>query len=312
MSTLPGSSDLPIFPVNLGGNAFGWTADEDASFAVLDRFVELGGTLVDTADSYAAWLDQVGGQSETIIGSWLAARGNRDDVLIATKVARKPGREGLAHDNVVAALDESLERLRTDHVDLYYAHYDDEDVPVAEQVATFDELVRSGRARSVGLSNFSPERMREWFETARREGMTVPVAVQPRYTLVSREAYERDYAPVVADFGPMVLPYPALASGFLTGKYRTEADLDGAPRGGAARRYLEAGGLRVVDALVDVARGYGVEPATVTLAWLLAKGVTAPIASVSRPGQLDALMAAPDLRLSEDDVARLDAASAGF
>lgn len=311
MSTLPGS-DLPIFPVNLGGNAFGWTADEDASFAVLDRFVELGGTLVDTADSYAAWLDQVGGQSETIIGSWLAARGNRDDVLVATKVARKPGREGLAHDNVVAALDESLERLRTDHVDLYYAHYDDEDVPVADQVATFDELVRSGRARSVGLSNYSPERMREWFETARREGMTVPVAIQPRYTLLSREAYERDYAPVVADFGPMVLSYPALASGFLTGKYRTEADLEGAPRGGAARRYLEAGGLRVVDALVEVADRYGVEPATVALAWLLAKGVTAPIASVSRPEQLDALMAAPALRLAEGDVARLDEASAGF
>ena len=311
MPTLPGS-DLQIFPVNLGGNAFGWTADEDASFAVLDRFLELGGTFVDTADSYAAWVDEVGGQSETIIGRWLAARGNRDQVLVATKVARKPGREGLAHDNVVAALDESLERLQTDHVDLYYAHYDDEDVPVADQVRTFDELVRSGKARSVGLSNFSPERMREWFETARREGLTVPVAVQPRYTLVSREGYERDYAPLVADFGPMVFSYPALASGFLTGKYRTEADLEGAPRGGAARRYLEAGGLRVVDALVEVAQGYGVEPATVTLAWLLAKGVTAPIASVSRPGQLDALMAAPALGLSAEDVARLDEASAGF
>lgn len=311
MPTLPGS-DLPIFPVNLGGNAFGWTADEDATSAVLDRFVELGGTLVDTADSYAAWLDGNGGQSETLIGRWLAARGARDRVLVATKVARKPGREGLAHDNVVAALDESLQRLQTDHVDLYYAHYDDEEVPVADQVRTFDELVRSGRARSVGLSNYSPGRMREWFETAHREGLTVPVAVQPRYTLVSREGYERDYAPVVADFGPMVFSYPALASGFLTGKYRSEADLAGAPRGGAARRYLEAGGLRVVDALVDVAQGYGVEPATVTLAWLLARGVTAPIASVSAPEQLDALMAAPGLRLAEEDLARLDEASAGF
>ncbi len=311
MPTLPGS-DLEIFPVNLGGNAFGWTADEDASFAVLDRFVELGGTLVDTADSYAAWVDGTGGQSETIIGRWLAARGNRDDVLVATKVARKPGREGLAHDNVVAALDESLERLQTDHVDLYYGHFDDEDVPVADQARTFDGLVRSGKVRAVGLSNYSPGRMRAWFETARREGLAVPVAVQPRYTLVSREVYERDYAPLVADLGPLVFSYPALASGFLTGKYRTEADLDGAPRGGAARRYLEAGGLRVVDALVDVAEGYGVEPATVTLAWLLAKGVTAPIASVSRPGQLDALMAAPGLVLTEADVARLDEASAGF
>ncbi|AXH95399.1 aldo/keto reductase [Ornithinimicrobium avium] len=311
MPTLPGS-DLPIFPVNLGGNAFGWTADEDGTSAVLDRFVELGGTLVDTADSYASWVDGTGGQSERLIGRWLASRDARDRVLLATKVARRPGREGLAHDNVVAALDESLDRLGTDHVDLYYAHYDDEEVPVLDQVRTFHELVRSGRARSVGLSNYSPERMREWFETARREGLTVPVAIQPRYTLVSREGYERDYEPVVADFGPMVFSYPALASGFLTGKYRTEADLEGAPRGGAARRYLEAGGLRVVDALVDVAQGYGVEPATVALAWLLARGVTAPIASVSRPEQLDALMAAPGLRLAGADLARLDEVSAGF
>lgn len=311
MPTLPGSN-VDIFPVNLGGNAFGWTADEPTSFAVLDRFVELGGTFVDTADSYAAWVDEVGGQSETILGRWLAARGSREDVLVATKVARKPGREGLAHDNVVAALEESLERLQTDHVDLYYAHYDDEDVPVAEQVATFDSLVRRGLARAVGLSNFSPERMREWFETARREGATVPVAVQPRYSLVSRQGYERDYAPLVAEFGAMVFSYPALASGFLTGKYRSEADLDGQPRGAAARRYLEAGGLRVVDELVRVADRHGVQPATVALAWVLARGITAPIASVSRPDQLDALMAAPRVRLSADDVAALDEASQGF
>ncbi|GGK70100.1 aldo/keto reductase [Ornithinimicrobium pekingense] len=311
MPTLPGST-VEIFPVNLGGNAFGWTADESTSFAVLDRFVELGGTFVDTADSYAAWVDDVGGQSETILGRWLAARGSRDDVAVATKVARKPGREGLAHDTVVAALEESLDRLQTDHVDLYYAHYDDEEVPVAEQVATFDGLVRDGRVRAVGLSNFSPERMREWFETARREGASVPVAVQPRYSLVSRAGYERDYAPLVTEFGAMVFSYPALASGFLTGKYRSEADLEGQPRGAAARRYLEAGGLRVVEELVRVAEGYGVEPATVALSWVLAKGVTAPIASVSRPGQLDALMAAPGLQLSAADVAALDEASADF
>lgn len=311
MPTLPGSQ-VEIFPVNLGGNAFGWTADRATSFEVLDRFVELGGTFVDTADSYAAWVDDVGGQSETILGSWLAERGTREQVLVATKVARKPGRVGLAHDNVVAALDESLERLQTDHVDLYYAHYDDEEVPVAEQVATFDSLVRAGKARSVGLSNFSPERMREWFETARREGSSVPVAVQPRYSLVSRSDYERHYAPIVEEFGAMVFSYPALASGFLTGKYRTEADLEGQPRGGAARRYLEAGGLRVVDELVRIAEGYGVQPATVALSWVLTKGITAPIASVSRPSQLDALMAAPGLSLSADDMAALDAASESF
>lgn len=311
MPSLPRST-VDIFPVNLGGNAFGWTSDEATSRQVLDRFVELGGTFVDTADSYAAWVDEVGGQSETIIGRWLAARGRRDDVLIATKVARKPGREGLAHDNVIAALEESLQRLQTDHVDLYYAHYDDEDVPVADQVETFDSLVRDGRVRAVGLSNFSPERMREWFETARSTGASVPVAVQPRYSLVSRADYERDYAPLVEEFGAMVFSYPALASGFLTGKYRSEADLEGQPRGAAARRYLEAGGLRVVDQLVRIAQGYGVEPATVALGWVLAKGVTAPIASVSRPEQLDALMAAPSLRLTPEDVAALDEASQDF
>lgn len=306
-------TDRPFLPLNLGGNPFGWTADREATFAVLDRFVEGGGTFVDTADSYSAWVDgHEGGESERLIGAWMSERGNRDDVAVATKVCKKPDRMGLAHDNVVRALEESLERLGTDHVDLYYLHYDDEAVAIADQVRTFHSLVEDGRARAVGLSNFSPERMREWFETARREGLTVPAAIQPRYTLVSRMGYERDYAPLVAEFGPAVFPYPALASGFLTGKYRTEADFEGAARGSAAKRYAEAGGLRVVDALVQVGERHGAEPATVALAWLLAKGVTAPIASASRPEQLDVLLAAPGLSLSEADVEELDAASAGF
>lgn len=309
--TLPGS-EVEIFPVNLGGNPFGWTADETATAEVLDAFLEQGGTLVDTADSYSSWVDgHRGGESETLTGRWLEARGHRDDVVVATKVGAHPRRKGLTHDNVVAALDESLVRLGTDHVDVYYAHYDDESVPVLDQAVTFDGLVRAGKVRAVGLSNYSPERMREWFETARREGLTVPGAVQPRYSLVSRQTYEQDYAPIVAEFGPAVFCYPALASGFLTGKYRTVADLEGQPRGSAARRYLEAGGLRVVDALVDVGGRYAVEPATVALAWLLAKGVT-PIASVSRAEQLPTLMAAPDLQLSADDVAVLDRASESF
>lgn len=307
------STDRPFLPLNLGGNPFGWTADREATFAVLDRFVEGGGTFVDTADSYSAWVDgHEGGESERLIGAWMSERGNRDDVAVATKVCKKPDRMGLGHDNVVRALEESLERLGTDHVDLYYLHYDDEAVAIADQVRTFHSLVEDGRVRAVGLSNFSPERMREWFETARRDGLTVPAAIQPRYTLVSREGYERDYAPLVAEFGPAVFPYPALASGFLTGKYRTEADFEGAARGSAAKRYAEAGGLRVVDALVQVGERHGAEPATVALAWLLAKGVTAPIASASRPEQLDVLLAAPGLSLNEADVDELDAASAGF
>ncbi len=312
MTTLPGST-LDIFPINLGANPFGWTTNEAESFAVLDAFAEAGGNFIDSADAYSMWVNgNSGGESETIIGQWMAARGNRDDVVIATKVGMLDSRKGLSHDTVVAALDDSLQRLGTDHVDLYYAHYDDEDVAIADQVATFHSLVTAGKARSIGLSNFSPVRMREWFETAQREGMTMPSAIQPRYSLVSRADYERDYAPIAEEFGVAVFTYPALASGFLTGKYRTDADFEGKPRGNAARRYYEAGGLRVVDALVEIAEAHGTEPTTVALAWLLAKGVTAPIASASRPDQLDATMAAPSLRLSEDDVAALDAASDSF
>lgn len=305
--------DRPFLPINLGGNPFGWTADREATFGVLDGFLEGGGSFVDTADAYSAWVDgHTGGESESLIGAWMAERGNRARVAVATKVAAKPDRKGLARDSVRAALDESLERLGTDHLDLYYLHYDDEQVAVADQVATFHELVEEGRVRAVGLSNFTPERMREWFETARREGLTLPQAIQPRYTLVSREVYERDYAPIAQEFGAAVFPYPALASGFLTGKYRSEADFEGNPRGSAARRYAEAGGLRVVDALVQVGERHGAEPASVALAWLLAKGVTAPIASVSRAEQLPPLLAGARLALTEQDVAELDEASAGF
>ena len=312
MTTLPGST-LEIFPLNLGGNPFGWTADEAATHAILDAFVAAGGNFVDTADSYSAWVNgHEGGESETLIGSWLAGRGRRDDVLIATKVAKHPGRPGLAHDNVVAALDESLARLQTDHVDLYYGHFDDEDVAVEDQAQTFHSLVEAGKVRAVGLSNYSPERLRAWCEFSDREGLTVPAALQPRYHLLARETYERDYAPIAADFGMAVFCYPALASGFLTGKYRNEADFEGVARGSAAKRYADAGGLRVVDALVEVAERHGVEPATVALAWVLAKGVTAPIASVSKPEQLPSLMAAAGLALSAEDVAQLDEASAGF
>ncbi len=309
---LPGST-LEIFPLNLGGNAFGWTADQARSFEVLDAFVQAGGNFVDTADAYSAWVDgNVGGESESIIGAWMTARGNRDDLVIATKVGMFETRKGLARENVLAALDESLARLCTDYVDLYYAHYDDEDVSIADQVETFGAVVESSKARAIGLSNFSPERLREWCETAQRAGMPTPAAIQPRYNLVARGGYERDYAPLAREFGLAVFAYPSLASGFLTGKYRTEADFTGQPRAGAARRYFEAGGLRVVDVLVSIAEERKAQPATVALAWLLAKGIAAPIASVSRPEQLQALMAAPSLALTDADIRALDDASHGF
>ncbi|WP_130013430.1 aldo/keto reductase [Serinicoccus sediminis] len=308
--TFPGT-DRTFLPVNLGGNPFGWTATAEASEAVLDAFLEGGGSFVDTADAYSSWAEgHEGGESERVLGDWMADRGNREQVLVATKVGKKPGREGLTRDSVLAALDESLERLRTDRIDLYYAHADDESVAIEDQVATFDEAFRSGKIGAVGLSNYSPGRLREFMETAAAQGAVLPTAVQPRYSLVSRSGYENEIAPLVAEFDLAVFCYPALASGFLTGKYRTEDDFAGNARGGAARRYAEAGGLAVVDALVEVAGRHEVDPASVALAWLLDRGVTAPIASASRPEQLEPLLAATRLELTQEDRDELDLVSA--
>ncbi|MEE2060368.1 aldo/keto reductase [Rhodococcus artemisiae] len=306
-------TELDIFPLNLGGNTFGWTSDRDASFAVLDAFVEAGGNFIDTADSYSMWANgNTGGESETVLGEWMAERGNRSEIVIATKVGGLPTRPGLSRENVDPALDESLKRLQTDYVDLYYAHYDDDAVSIAEQVQIAHALVGSGRVRHIALSNFTPERMREWFEVSTREGLTVPVAIQPQYNLINRKEYEQGYAPIAREFDVAVFPYFALASGFLTGKYRTAADFGGAGRKDFVSGHLTAAGLEVVDALVTIADARGIEPATVALAWLLAKGVTAPIASASRPGQLPALMAAPGVALTADEVAALDRASQPF
>lgn len=304
---------LEVLPLNLGGNTFGWTSDRETSFAVLDAFVAAGGSFIDTADVYAAWAEgSEGGDSETVLGEWFEARGNREEIVLATKVGAKPSRTGLSAANVEAALDESLERLRTDHIDLYYAHYDDEEVSIEEQVRIADGLVRSGRVRHLGLSNFSPERMREWFEVATREGLTVPVAIQPHYNLLARAGYEKDYAPIAREFDAAVMPYFSLASGLLTGKYRTKEDLEGRARKGMVQDQLTEDALAVVDVLTEVAATHDAEPASVAIAWLLAKGTTAPIASASTPEQLPALLAGTSLELSAQDVAALDEASAPF
>ena len=306
-------TDLEVLPLNLGGNTFGWTSDRETSFAVLDAFVAAGGSFIDTADAYAAWAEgSEGGDSETVLGEWFEARGNREEIVLATKVGAKPSRKGLSAANVEAALDESLERLRTDRIDLYYAHYDDEAVSIEEQVRIADGLVRSGRVRHLGLSNFSPERMREWFEVATREGLTVPVAIQPHYNLLARAAYEKDYAPIAREFDAAVMPYFSLASGLLTGKYRTKEDLEGRARKGMVQDQLTEDALAVVDVLTEVAATHDAEPASVAIAWLLAKGTTAPIASASTPEQLPALLAGTSLELSAQDVAALDEASAPF
>ncbi|MGO1523634.1 MAG: aldo/keto reductase [Nesterenkonia sp.] len=312
MTRIP-RTDLDVFPLNLGGNTFGWTSDKDASFAVLDAFVAAGGNFIDTADLYSVWGDGLqGGESETVIGEWLAARGNREKLIIATKVGGLPTRPGLSAENVETALNESLQRLQTDYVDLYYAHYDDESVSIADQVRTAHSLVESGRVRHLALSVYSPERMREWFEVASSEGLTVPVAIQPQYNLIHRRDYEQDYAAIAADYDAAVFPFFGLASGVLTGKYRSRDDAQGKARQGFVQDLLSDDALAVVDALVEVAESRSVEPATIALAWLLAKGVTAPIASASTAEQLPALLAAPTVELTAAEVQKLDAASQPF
>ncbi|MCY1141657.1 aldo/keto reductase [Actinoplanes sp. Pm04-4] len=310
MSTL-GSSGIEVFPLNLGGNVFGWTSDEATSHRVLDAFVEAGGNFLDTADGYSAWVPgNSGGESETIIGKWLSSRKNRADVVVATKVSQHPQFRGLAAANIAAAADASLARLGTDYIDLYYAHYDDAETPLEETAGAFDALVKAGKVRAVGVSNYTAERIREWFEVARRNNFVLPVAVQPHYNLVERQAYEQNIAPVAAEENLAVLPYYALASGFLTGKYRTTDDLASGPRGGGAKKYLTEDGLAVVKVLVDVADAHGVEPASVALAWLRTrKQVAAPIASARTVEQVPALIASATLELTADEIAALDGVS---
>jgi aryl-alcohol dehydrogenase-like predicted oxidoreductase len=310
--TAIGSSGLDVFPFGLGGNTFGWTSDKQTSFAVLDAYVAGGGNFIDTADGYSAWIPgNSGGESETIIGEWTAARGNRDSVIIATKVFSHPQFRGLSPKNVLAAADASLARLRTDRIDLYFAHRDDPDVPVAESAGAFHELQLAGKIRYVGLSNYTAPRLREWFTVAAAEGFAPPVAIQPHYNLMERAAYEGSLAPVVAEFGLGVVPYYALASGFLAGKYRSASDHAGAPRQPGASRYLTPTGLAVLAVLDSIAADRGVAPATVALAWLRTRpNVAAPLASARTLDQLPALLAAAALNLTTDEVEALDKASA--
>ncbi|OAK51595.1 aldo/keto reductase [Rhodococcoides kyotonense] len=302
-----GNSNLDIFPLALGGNTFGWTSDETSSFEILDAFTAGGGNFIDTADSYSAFADgNSGGESETIIGNWTAARGNRDDVVIATKVSQHPEFRGLAPANVKAAAEASLKRLQSDHIDVYYAHYDDENTPLVETLAAFDELVKDGKVRYVAISNYSPDRIREWLSLAEQNGFSAPVALQPHYNLVTRREYETELASLAADNNLGVFPYFSLAAGFLTGKYRTREDLEGQARQKLASGYFTDEGLNVVDALSEIADAHDAEISSVALAWLLAQPtVTAPIASASKISQLPALLAAPALALSTDEVARL-------
>ncbi|MHC5903641.1 aldo/keto reductase [Streptomyces sp. S6] len=305
-----GSSDLEVFPLSLGGNVFGWTADETASFAVLDAYAAAGGNFVDTADSYSAWVDgNSGGESETIIGKWLKARGNRDDIVVATKVSQHPEFKGLSADNIKAAAEASLKRLGTDHIDLYYAHFDQPETPVEEVIGAFDELVKAGKVRHIAASNVTPERLREYLDFSDREGLARFVAIQPHYNLVSRDTYEGERQEIASKAGLAAVPYFALASGFLTGKYRPGVAVESAR---AAGQHLGTErGVKVLAALDEVAAAHDAEVATVALAWLAAQPtVAAPIASARTVEQVPALVAVAELELTEGEVALLTEASA--
>jgi aryl-alcohol dehydrogenase (NADP+) len=303
-------TDLDVFPLCLGGNVFGWTADEEHSFAVLDAYAAAGGNFVDTADSYSAWVEgNVGGESETILGRWLASRGNRDRFVVATKVGRLAGHAGLSRANVLRQAESSLRRLGTDRIDLYYAHSDDQDTPLEETLATFDELVRDGKVRYVAASNYEAPRLAEALAVSAREGLPSYVALQPRYNLVER-GYERELRAVCADAGIACVPYFALAQGFLTGKYRPGGDAVESPRAQGASAHLDERGARVLAALDEVAAAHETSVAAVAIAWLAAQpSVVAPIASARNPEQLAELLPAVALELAPAELELLDAAS---
>ncbi len=287
------STDLDVSSLCLGGNVFGWTADEDASFGVLDAYVAAGGNFIDTADSYTR---PNMGISESIIGRWMAARGNRDAMVIATKVGSDGG---LSAVNIATHAERSLERLQTDRIDLYYSHKDDLGVGVEETLRAFDALVHAGKVRYIAASNLGPERLRESLDTSARLGLARYVALQPHYNLVERAGYERDYAPLVAEYGLAVAPYYALAKGFLTGKYRPGTTVDSV-RAEGARAYLDARGERVLAALDEIAAARASTVAAVSLAWLAAQpAIVAPIASARSAEQLAALLPLPELSAGE-------------
>jgi aryl-alcohol dehydrogenase-like predicted oxidoreductase len=310
-----GHSGLHLVPLVLGGNVFGWTADEATSFAVLDAFVAGGGNAIDTADSYSTWVPghTGGGQSETIIGKWLKQRGRRDDVLLLTKVGSelRPGDSGLAKARIKRAVEDSLRRLNTDYIDLYQSHKDDLSRPVTEPLEAYAELIKEGKIRAIGASNFAPDRLQAALDAA-KTGLPRYESLQPEYNLYDRADFEQHLLPIVQQSGIGVIPYYGLAAGFLTGKYRSEHDLQKSPRGqGIGQKYLTEKGQQLLKALDAVANTHSATLAQVALAWLMqAPGITAPIASATSPGQVTELLEATELQLTAADVAMLQAVAA--
>jgi aryl-alcohol dehydrogenase-like predicted oxidoreductase len=303
------NTNLDVFPLCLGGNVFGWTADERQSSDVLDAYAAAGGNFIDTADVYSAWVPgHSGGESETIIGRWMSARGTRNKMVIATKVGMKPGLKGLSPATIRTAAEGSLQRLATDRIDVYYAHADDPDTPLAESLRAFDALVKEGKVRHIAASNYRAPRLAEALAVSRREGLARYIALQPHYNLVNRSDYEGELRNLCAREGLACFPYYALAKGFLTGKYRPGTQVD-SPRAAGARAYLDERGLRLLAVLDDIAAAHHTTVAAVSLAWLVAQStVAAAIASARTVEQLAALLHVVDVTLSSVELVCLETA----
>ena len=306
-----GRTDLSVAPIVFGGNVFGWTIDKATSFAVLDRFVESGANAIDTADVYSRWSPAGGGASETVIGAWLKAGGKRDKVIIATKVGMEMAddKKGLSAAYIAQAVEDSLKRLQTDYIDLYQSHRDDAETPQEETGEAFARLVKAGKVRALGASNFDAARLASANALAAANGWPRYETLQPLYNLYDRAGFEAELGPECKAEDIAVIPYYGLASGFLTGKYRSEADLAKSPRGRGVKKYLDERGLKILTALDEVAARVGATDAQVALAWLMTK-IAAPIASATSVDQLKDLLGATRLKLDAEAIATLEAASA--
>ena len=308
-----GNSGLEIAPLMLGGNVFGWTADEATSLRLLDGFIDAGLNAIDTADVYSAWIPgHKGGESETVIGNWLKHRGGRDKVVIATKVGwdKKDSGGGLTRDHILSRAEASLKRLQTDYIDLYQAHHFDKSTPIEESLTAFQTLIAQGKVRAIGASNYNGELLAAALGAGAAKNLPRYETVQPHYNLYERSGYENDLEPLALKEKIGVIPYYALASGFLTGKYRSEADFKKSVRGGGMKSRLNERGLRILKALDDVSARFNANPTQVSLAWLIARpGITAPIASATSVDQLKDLVAATRLKLDADAIKALDVAS---
>ena len=306
-----GTSDLEVFPLCFGGNVLGWTADVPTSEAILDAFTAGGGNFIDTADGYSQWAPgHSGGESETVIGDWMSRRGNRDDLVIATKVGFKTDRSGLRAENIRIACDESLQRLQTDHIDLYYCHFDDPETPLIETMSALAELVQVGKVRYFAASNYSAERLQEALDVSDTHGLPRFVAMQPHYNLLVRDVYEGALADLCAHENISCFPYFSLAAGFLTGKYRTAESVAGTAREARVSEYLNDRAWRVLAAVDSIAAAHNTSNTAVALAWLRVQPtVTAPIASVTKVDQVAELLASVQLALTPEDLSTLASAS---